>query len=149
MTNPYRPPAAACDRLPPPIATGIRRPWVVFLAVYLFSFLWYGYTELRPGKGPTAIPLLWQAVDLAAIVFLFRYVLRQAIGHLGVRLFVIALAVTTFARVPLMAFGGRKFLLPWVGDVVQFEFIGVLFLAGVFYTLAGTALWRYGTRAQH
>ena len=124
-----------------------RRFWQVTVFLFVLMFLVSGAMTLVSGA-PSAGSMAMGAIDLMGLMALAGYGWRRPLPHAGLQILVFLLAAFYFLRVALIAIVVWPNLLPWRGDAVAWEALGIYAMLP-FLALIGLGLYRYATDRTH
>jgi hypothetical protein len=131
-------------------ASGLRprRFWQAMVFLFAMLFLVGGALMLAGSVALSALSLAIVAIDLMGLLALAGYGWRRPLVHAGLQILVLLLAATYFLRALLMAFLVWPNLVPWRGDGIAWQALG-LCATLLFLMLIGLGLYRYATDRTH
>lgn len=109
----------------------LRKGWAAYLAFYAAVFLVSLYPYLRYTERLGLVPLLSSAVDMLAMLCLYRHVRYRPLPTLSLRLLAIALAVIFTVRLVFLGSLLVPNLWPWSGNAEQWVSVVGLSAASV------------------
>lgn len=125
-----------------------RRFWQGVCLILLLLVVGSGLMMAFGGVRPNAFSWLVAALDAIAMFALAGYAWRRPLRHAGLQLLVFLLASIQFLRVILIAVVVWPNLVPWRGDAIAWQAVGIYSALPVLLLVA-IGLYRYATDRGH
>ncbi|MET3373631.1 hypothetical protein ABIC89_002693 [Variovorax boronicumulans] len=100
-------------------ARPIRQGWAIYLSAYGILFAVFLYVSLQFVLPIGLVQVISTLLDVFAMACLYRYVRRQPITSVSLRIAVMAIALLLAARTAVVLHLLVPHLLPWLGGVEQ------------------------------
>lgn len=101
------------------VAWPIRRGWAIYLAAYVILFATFLYVSFQFILPFSLVQVISTLLDVFAMVCLYRYVRRQPITRVGLRIAVLTIALFLAIRAAAVLYLLVPHILPWQGDLDQ------------------------------
>lgn len=101
------------------VARSIRKGWAIYLAAYVILFAAFFYVSLQFVLPIDFVQVMSTLLDVVAMVWLYRYVRRQSITSVGLRIAVLMIALLLAVRTSAVLYLLVPHTFPWQGDLDQ------------------------------
>lgn len=121
-----------------------RRFWQATVFLLAMMVMVSGVLMFAGDAAPRAGAFAVGTIDLMGLLALAGYGWRRPLVHAGMQFLVLLLAASYFLRAVIIAFVVWPNLLPWRGDAIAWQALGLYALLP-FLVLIGLGLYRYAT----